>query len=352
MLILGIETSCDDTCAAIVSDQDTILSSVVWSQHAVHEAYRGVVPEIAAREHIRLIGPVLRTALDEADLGFGDLDGIAVTNRPGLIGSLLVGVSVAKGLRLALGIPVIPVNHLYAHLRTIPLTSTSVPFPYIILLVSGGHTMLFRVHEEGRACVLGSTRDDAAGEALDKAANLLGLGYPGGPAIDTTASAGDPHHIDFPRPMIKTSGFDFSFSGLKTALAVHLSSLDKKLSEQNVADITASYLEAVVDVLVEKTISAALQTGAVAVGLAGGVAANRRLRSKMADKCDENGLRVYVPPAELCTDNAAMVASLGRWLFEKDASKQDHIDASATCRIERCSDQERQADNDSFALTR
>lgn len=336
MLILGIETSCDDTCAAVVSERDTILSSIVSSQHGAHEAYRGVVPEIAAREHIRLVGPVIRTALEKADLYLGDLDGIAVTNRPGLIGSLLVGVSVAKGLHLASGLPVVPVNHLHAHIRSIPLSNADLNPPYVILLVSGGHTILFRVNADSEACVLGSTRDDAAGEALDKAANLLGLGYPGGPAMDSAASAGDPHYIGFPRPMLKTPGFDFSFSGLKTALAVHLAERRTTPSKEEINNLAASYLEAVVDVLVEKAVSAAVETGVNEIGLAGGVAANSRLRSRLTEECDAQGLSVTIPPKELCTDNAAMVASLGTWMLERETSTWNGFDASATCRIERC----------------
>ncbi len=334
MRVLGIETSCDDTCAAVV-EGGRILSSVVSSQHDFHHAYGGVVPEIAARHHSRLITPVISHALARADTTWDELGALAVTTCPGLIGALVVGVAVAKGISLAQGIPIVPVNHLMAHVHTTFLAAPDVEVPHVCLLVSGGHTLLFLVTGPRHAAVMGTTLDDAAGEALDKAAHLLGLGYPGGPAIDAAAAEGDPAAVRFPRPVADRHGLDFSFSGLKTALAVHLRRHGAPRTTQETSDLSASYLEAVVDVLVHKTLLAVELAGVRTVALTGGVAANRRLRERMAQECRARDLRVVIPPRELCTDNAAMVAALGEEMFEEGADRGMACDASATVSMPR-----------------
>ncbi len=319
----------------MVADEKNVLSSIVSSQHDFHRPYGGVVPEVAARQHIRLIGPIIQEALDDAKVSLSQISGVAVTTEPGLIGSLLVGVSTAKGLCLGCGLPLVAVNHLLAHLQSVFMSFEDVPLPHVNLLVSGGHTILFLVNAPGEASVLGSTLDDAAGEAVDKAANLLGLGYPGGPAMDSLADEGDPSAFRFPRPMARRKGYDFSFSGLKTALAVYLQKYGPPESAQHVKDIAASYLEAVVDVLVQKTLHAAHATGVDAVGVTGGVAANRRLRHRMSDACGNAGLALLIPKASYCTDNAAMVASLGAIYLDAGRNDGLHIDARASSRLPR-----------------
>ncbi|MCU0612737.1 MAG: tRNA (adenosine(37)-N6)-threonylcarbamoyltransferase complex transferase subunit TsaD [Candidatus Eisenbacteria bacterium] len=332
-MLLGIETSCDDTCAAVVRE-GTILSSVVSSQHDFHLSYGGVVPEVAARQHSRLIVHVTEAALSRAGAAWPDLDGVAVTVAPGLIGALLVGVAAAKGVCMSLSIPLVPVNHLLAHLHTAFLAFPDVEVPHVGLLVSGGHTVLFLVEAPGEALVMGSTLDDAAGEALDKAAHLLRLGYPGGPALDRIAAGGDPSAVAFPRPMADRKGLDFSFSGLKTALALHVQRHGHPPTDQATADLAASYLEAVVDVLVAKTTRAAALAGAKTVTMVGGVAANRRLRDAMSAACRTDGLRLCIPPSELCTDNAAMVAALGEVSLGGDGADLS-VDACAVIRMAR-----------------
>lgn len=334
MRILGIETSCDDTCGAVVCD-GAVLSSVVSSQHEFHLAYGGVVPEIAARQHSRLIVPVLEEALRRSGSEWSDLHGVAVTVAPGLIGALLVGVAAAKGIALSLEIPLIPVNHLVAHVETAFLSHPELPVPHVSLLVSGGHTVLFFVGGRGEALVMGSTLDDAAGEALDKAAHLLGLGYPGGPALDACAATGNPSAIPFPRPRARSGDFDFSFSGLKTALAVHVQRQGLPTSAEETADLAASYLEAVVDVLVHKTIQAAAVAGVRAVTVVGGVAANRRLRQAMRAGCEEHGLSLFIPAIGLCTDNAAMVAAVGENAARDGRAGTLQLDASASVPMRR-----------------
>jgi N6-L-threonylcarbamoyladenine synthase len=318
-LILAIETSCDETAAAVVRGGRDVLSNVVSSQEALHAPFGGVVPEVASRRHAESITLVTAQALERAGVGWADLCGIAVTHGPGLIGSLLVGVSAAKGYALATGLPLVGVNHVEAHLMANFLqlpegASTPAPeeYPCVCLIVSGGHSDIVRVTEPGDYRILGWTRDDAAGEALDKAARVLGLGYPGGPAIDRAAREGDAEAVAFPRPLVPDS-FDFSFSGLKTALvrAAGKQGAPADLPPQRVADLAASYQEAVVDTLVRNTTAAALAHGARQVLLAGGVAANSRLRDKMAAWGEQAGMRVSFPPLSVCTDNAAMVGAAG-----------------------------------------
>jgi tRNA N6-adenosine threonylcarbamoyltransferase len=311
--ILGIETSCDETAAAVVVSAETVLSSVVSSQVDLHARYGGVVPEIASRAHVELLTPVVAQALVEAGLPDGGVDAVAATVGPGLIGSLLVGVTAAKALALVWDVPFVGVNHLEAHLYAGFLEDPSLELPVVVLLVSGGHTMLVHMEDHGRYRLLGSTIDDAAGEAFDKVARYLGLGYPGGPAIDRIAMEGDPGAIAFPRPMLD-EGYDFSFSGLKTAVVNHV----RKHPEVGTADVAASFQEAVVDVLVTKARRAAAEMGARGLALGGGVAANSLLRERLLDACAEDGLHAFIPSRAMCTDNAAMVAAAGWWRLQSD----------------------------------
>ena len=306
MVVLGIETSCDETAAACVRGGTDVLSSVVSSQVDLHARYGGVVPEIASRAHNELIIPVTARALVEAGVDGSRIDAVAATTGPGLIGALLVGVSAAKALALTWGVPFISVNHLEAHLYAAFLEDPELSFPLVVLLVSGGHTMLVCMEDHGRYRLLGSTLDDAAGEAFDKVARFLGLGYPGGPAIDHEAMSGDPEAIDFPRSMIDT-GLDFSFSGLKTAVVNHV----RKHPDVATADVAASFQAAVVDVLVTKARRAAKEVGATALALGGGVAANSLLREQFLGACATDGLHGFLPSRSMCTDNAAMIASAG-----------------------------------------
>ena len=314
MLVLGVETSCDDTAAAVLLDGRTVLASLVSSQDSVHGPFGGVVPELASRQHVRHILPILDGALAKAGVELKDLDGIAVTRGPGLVGSLLVGLSVVKGISFRWGMPYVGVNHLEAHLLAIFL-ERDVAFPYIALLASGGHTLLYLVRGFGEYRYLGGTRDDAAGEAYDKVAKMMGLGYPGGKVIDRLARDGNPKAVSFPRSRMKKGSFDFSFSGLKTAVWHYLRAWDEDGGKIQRADIVASFQEAVVDMLVAPTVRAARELGVGRIVLAGGVAANSRLRQRMAEKTEEEGMEVYFPSPPLCTDNGAMIALAGhRWL--------------------------------------
>jgi N6-L-threonylcarbamoyladenine synthase len=309
--ILGIETSCDETAAAVVADGGDMLSSVVSSQVDLHARFGGVVPELASRAHVELLPPVIAEAMVEA--GLDQVDAVAATVGPGLIGSLLVGVSAAKAMALVWGVPFIGVNHLEAHLYGAFLEEPNIELPMVVLLVSGGHTMLVLMEDHGRYRLLGQTIDDAAGEAFDKVARFLGLGYPGGPAIDRLAMEGDPTAVAFPRSMIG-EGHDFSFSGLKTSVITRV----RKEPDLGVADVAASFQEAVVDVLVTKARIAARETGAKGLCLAGGVAANSSLRERVLDACIADGLQAYLPSRAMCTDNAAMVAAAAWWRFQAD----------------------------------
>ncbi|HET6792816.1 MAG TPA: tRNA (adenosine(37)-N6)-threonylcarbamoyltransferase complex transferase subunit TsaD [Acidimicrobiales bacterium] len=313
--LLAIETSCDETAAAVVTDDHRVLSSVVSSQVDLHARYGGVVPELAGRAHLDLIGPVVAEALLEAgvDNGAGrpGLDAVAATVGPGLIGSLLVGVSAAKAFALAWGVPFVGVNHLEGHLAASFLEEPDLGHPLVVLLASGGHTMLVAMEGPGRYRLLGQTIDDAAGEAFDKVARVLGLGYPGGPEIDRLAMDGDPRAVAFPRAM-RDSGYDFSFSGIKTSVVTYM----RKHPEARVADVAASFQEAVVDVLVTKARRAAADIGARGICLAGGVAANSVLRERTLDACIEDGLGAFVPSRSYCTDNAAMIGAAAWWILD------------------------------------
>jgi N6-L-threonylcarbamoyladenine synthase len=311
--LLGIETSCDETAAAVVREGTDVLSSVVSSQVDLHARFGGVVPEVASRAHVELLTPVVAEALVEAGLQGPEVDAVACTVGPGLVGSLLVGISAAKALALVWDVPFVGVNHLEAHVYAAFLEEPDLPLPLVVLLVSGGHTMLVEFADHGQYRVLGGTVDDAAGEAFDKVARYLGLGYPGGPAIDREAVHGDPTAIAFPRPMLE-SGLDFSFSGLKTAVINHV----RANPDVSTADVAASFQAAVVDVLVTKARRAAAQVGATGLCLGGGVAANSLLRERWLDLCTDDGFRCFLPSRSLCTDNAAMVAAAGWWRLRAD----------------------------------
>ena len=302
-LVLGLETSCDETAAAVVSEDGELLSSVVASQAELHARYGGVVPEIASRRHLELVGPVLRAALDDAGKSLDDVGRVAVTQGPGLVGALLVGLSAAKALAWARGLPLVPVDHLRAHVATLYLRPEPLEPPFTCLLASGGHTLLLSVVEPSGFEVLGATLDDAAGEAFDKGARLLGLGYPGGAELDRLARDGDPEAFAF--PVARVPGLDFSFSGLKTALLYAVRELDEAEVERRRADLAASYQRAIVRALVERLVAAAEQTGHETVAVVGGVAANSELRASLPE--------ARFAPLALCTDNAAMVASAGRF---------------------------------------
>lgn len=312
MLVLGIETSCDETSCALLEGERNILSNVVSSQVEVHRPFGGVVPEIASRKHMESILPVIRAALERGGREMEQVEGIAVTQGPGLVGSLLIGIGVAKALAYARQLPLVGVHHLAGHIAAAYLEHPGLESPFVTLVVSGGHTALYQVLEEERFRLLGQTRDDAAGEAFDKVAKLLGLGYPGGPVIDRVARHGDPRGVSFPRGLARSQGLDFSFSGLKTAVMTHLRNRAfLPLSEQSLADLAASFQEAVVDVLVEKTIRAARRCRVTKVAITGGVACNGRLREQMAQRARQEGLEALFPRPALCTDNAAMIARAG-----------------------------------------
>ena len=315
--ILGVETSCDETSAAVAVDGRDVRSNVVSSQVDLHRKYGGVVPEIAARAHIEQVGPIIEAALEEAGAGYGDLDAIAVTVGPGLVGSLLIGVTAAKVLSLAHDLPLVPVDHTEAHATSAALSTDTPPWPAIALVVSGGHTSIYLVRDFLDVELLGQTTDDAAGEAFDKVAAILELGYPGGPVIDRVARDGNPAAIDFPRTWLDKPHLDFSFSGLKTAVLYHVYGTGRKygsashLSEAARADVAASFQAALVEPLVKKTVRAAQQTGVASVVVGGGVAANSALRGGLQAACDKAGLTLHLTPIACCTDNAAMIALLG-----------------------------------------
>ena len=317
MYLLGIESSCDETAAAVVQDGQKILSSVVASQVPIHRKYGGVVPELASRHHVESILPVIQEALSQAEIGLKDVEGIAVTQGPGLVGSLLVGIAAAKSLAYVLNLPFVGVNHVLGHVAAIFFDLPGLEFPFLSLVVSGGHTSLFRMESRTRMTLLGRTRDDAAGEAFDKVAKLLELGYPGGGIIDRLSREGNRDAIPFPRILLETDSLDFSFSGVKTAVLNHVKGLGEKPSSSQVRDIAASFQEAVVDTLVSKVFRAARQERIQEVVVAGGVACNSRLREKLLRQGEVGGVSVFFPPPSLCTDNAAMIALAGFDLLQE-----------------------------------
>ncbi len=318
MKILAIESSCDETAAAVVVADRKVLSSVVASQIDLHKKYGGVVPELASRKHVEAILPVVDEALSQAGESLETIDAITVTQGPGLVGSLLVGLAVAKSLSYVRQIPWVGVNHIFSHVGAIYLShGRSIHFPFIALVVSGGHTSLFRVSGPTRMTLLGRTLDDAAGEAFDKVAKFMGLGYPGGVVIDRLAREGDPAAIIFPRTLLEGESLDFSFSGLKTAVLNHLKNQRGEFSFAQVRDIAASFQEAVVDTLSAKVLRAAKQEDCKLAVIVGGVACNTRLREKIAKAGKSSGVAVLFPPPSLCTDNAAMVAAAGYYFLEE-----------------------------------
>jgi N6-L-threonylcarbamoyladenine synthase len=321
MLVLGVETSCDETAAAVIEDGRRVRANVVASQIATHAPYGGVVPEVASRQHVATIVPVIERAVRDAGITFRDLDAIAVTAGPGLVGALLVGVETAKALAFALGKPLVAVNHLAGHLAAAYIVddpATAPSYPHLALLVSGGHTALIRIDGPGQTRLLGSTRDDAAGEAFDKVGKMLGLGYPGGVAIDKAAATGDARAVSLPRALPGRDDLDFSFSGLKTAVATLLARGGTPAG-QAMNDFCASFQAAVVDVLVRKSRRALVREGLGALVVCGGVAANRGLRAALAAAAAEDGFALHIPPPKYCTDNAAMIAAAGSQLLARGA---------------------------------
>jgi len=310
MIIIGIETSCDETAASIVVDGSEILSSVVSSQVDVHHKYGGVVPELASRKHIEDIVPIVKEAVSKAGINFKQINALAVTQGPGLIGSLIVGFSFAKAFAYTLGIPWIGVNHLEGHINSVFLESNPPAFPFVSLLASGGHTSIYYVKSHTETELIGQTRDDAAGEAFDKVSKAIGLGYPGGIVIDRLAKKGDPSKIVFPRSYLDKSGFDFSFSGIKTAVNRYIQTHADEYKNQ-IPDIFAGFQESVVDVLSYKVLSAAMKRGCDQISLVGGVAANSRLRERVIKDAERKGIKVHIPSVDLCGDNAAMIAATG-----------------------------------------
>ncbi|MBR1811109.1 MAG: tRNA (adenosine(37)-N6)-threonylcarbamoyltransferase complex transferase subunit TsaD [Clostridia bacterium] len=334
MKILGIESSCDDTAAAIVEDGRTLLSSVVSSQIQEHQKYGGVVPEIASRRHIENIAAVVRAAMQEAAVDYAQLDGIAVTFAPGLIGSLLVGVNYAKGLAYAAGAPLIPVHHLRGHIAANYISHPELEPPFLALVVSGGHSHIVRVDDYTSFAVIGRTRDDAAGEALDKAARAMGLPYPGGLHLDLAAKDGNAQAYKFPRPHVSGSPLDFSFSGLKTAVINLLHNAEQKGETVSVPDVGASYIKAVTDFLIDNTMRATAQTGIGTIAVAGGVSANSVLRRRLQEYCDKQGISLYLPQLRHCGDNAAMIASQGYYELQKGNIANFLLNATASLSID------------------
>jgi N6-L-threonylcarbamoyladenine synthase len=307
LVILAIETSCDETSVAIVKNGRTVLANMIYSQIDIHEKFGGVVPEVASRNHVEKISQIIDQALEEAEISFDALDAIGTTHGPGLVGALLVGLSTAKSLAYALDIPLIPVNHIEGHIFANFIEYPELEPPFLSLVVSGGHTHLVHVKDYGDYEIMGKTRDDAAGEAYDKVARTLGLGYPGGPKIDAMAKEGNPEAIHFTRTYLEKDTFDFSFSGIKSGVLNYVNSARQKNQALNIPDIAASFQASVVDVLTSKTISAAKKAGVSKIALAGGVAANSALRTALVDKCGQEGYEFFYPSMKLCTDNAAMI---------------------------------------------
>lgn len=317
ILILAIESSCDETAAAVVKNGREILSNIIFTQIELHKLYGGVVPEIASRKHIEKINQVIEEALQEASVGLQEIDAVAVTYGPGLVGALLVGVSAAKAISFGTGIPLIGVHHIEGHISANYIENKELEPPFICLVVSGGHTHLVLVKEYGEYEIIGRTRDDAAGEAFDKVARALGLGYPGGPKIDALSKEGNPDAIAFPRAKVNENAYDFSFSGLKSAVLNYLNGCAMKELPVNRADVAASFQKAVVDVLVEHAMHAVKEYGCDTFAIAGGVASNAALREAFLQACEKAGVQFYHPSPVLCTDNAAMIGAAGYYEFRK-----------------------------------
>ena len=327
-LTMGIETSCDETAIAILADGRTVLSNVISSQIDIFKNYGGVVPEIASRHHLENINGVLDQSLEEADVTLDDIDLIGVTHGPGLVGALLMGVSTAKALAFAKDIPLVGAHHLMSHISANFIEYPELEPPFMALITSGGHTEIVKVSEYNKCEILGGTRDDAVGEAYDKVARVLGLGYPGGPKIDKIAKEGNPEAIHFKRVYLEKDSYDFSFSGLKTAVLNYINTEKQAGREINRADVAASFQEAVMDVITEKAVEAVKASGMKKLALAGGVAANSRLREKLADLCEKEGIQLYRPHPALCTDNGAMVACAAYYKYKNGETDGLDLDAS------------------------
>lgn len=327
-IIMAIESSCDETACAIIKNGTEICANVVSTQIKIHEKFGGVVPEVASRKHLEYIDLVIEEALEESGFTYDDLDAIAVTEGPGLIGALLVGLSTAKGLAYATGKPLIGVHHIEGHIYANFLANQDITLPCVCLVVSGGHTNIVKIAEHGHYEILGQTVDDAAGEAYDKVARAIGLGYPGGPKIDKLAKEGNPKAIAFPRAKLDEP-LNFSFSGLKSAVLNYLNQAEMKQEVVNKADVAASFQEAVVDVLVDHTIQAMMEEGVSTLLLAGGVSANSRIRERFAAVCEEKGYKLYYPPLSLCTDNAAMIGAAATYKYERKEFSDYHLNAVA-----------------------
>lgn len=334
MKILAIESSCDETAAAVVEDGRKVISSVVASQVEEHKMYGGVVPEIASRRHAEAIVPVVKNSLEQAELTLKEIDAIAVTYAPGLIGALLVGVNFAKGLSLSTGLPLVPTHHLRSHIASNYISNPDLKPPFLCLVVSGGHSHIVMVEDYTKMRIIGKTRDDAAGEAFDKAARTMGMPYPGGIALDKVAEDGDPFAFKLPRPTVSGSQYDFSFSGLKTAVINLIHNSAQKGIELNKADVCASFRYAVVDCLKTNFLKAAEDLKVDKLVIAGGVSANRLLRSSLQEECDKHGLAFYMPEKSLCGDNAAMVGSQGYYEFLSGNIASTDLNAFATMSIE------------------
>lgn len=332
MLTLGIETSCDETSVAVVRDGNTILSNVILTQ-VVHSKFGGVVPEVASRAHLKTIIPIYDQALEQAGVGLGDIDLVAATMGPGLVGPLLVGLTFAKGLAFGASKPFVAVNHMEGHLAANILEHADLDQSHLCLIVSGGHTMLVEVKRFGEYEILGGTRDDAVGEAFDKVAKIMGLGYPGGHRLDGLAQSGNPDYVRFPRAMMGQKNYTFSYSGVKTAVALYLEKLEQGELERHKADIAASFQEAAVEVLVEKTLRAAREKRLYHIALAGGVAANTRLRKMFQERLNNKKYRLFWPCVELCTDNAAMIAAAGYYRFQRDGPSDLTVNAVPYLRL-------------------
>jgi len=328
MLVLGIETSCDETAAAVVQDGKVILSNIIASQVDLHSQYGGIVPEIASRKHMEVILPVVLQAIDEAHVTIEDLDGLAVTRGPGLVGSILVGLSIAKAIAYVKKKPFVGVNHLEGHIAAIYLEDKTPDFPFVALVVSGGHTSIYFVEHLSHIKILGQTRDDAAGEAFDKAAKMMNIGYPGGVVIDRLALKGDRNKVSFPRAMKES--LDFSFSGVKTSLWNYIRKMERSMTDDEIVDLAASYQEAIVDVLVEKTVRAAHLSNVSQIVICGGVAANSRLRERFIELSGSYAMDVFFPSKILCTDNAAMIAVVGDHLLKLGC--RDSLELNAVSR--------------------
>lgn len=333
-LILGIETSCDETAASVVRRGVEVLSDVVASQVNLHAEFGGVVPELACRAHAEAIVPTVKKALSDAGVEAEELDAVAVTRGPGLVGALLVGLSFAKAYCWAKGLALVPVNHLEAHLAAAFVENDGLEAPFVGLVVSGGHTALYHCGERGSYKLLGQTLDDAAGEAFDKVAKLMGLGYPGGVVIDKLAVEGDPERYKFPRPMLNSGDLDFSFSGLKTSVRTHCEKLGGKVEGRELEDTCASFQEAAVDTLLKKTFKAVNSVGADRVVVCGGVACNSRLRARFGEFCEKRGIALHIPRPRFCTDNGVMVAGAGYHLYHRGVRADDSLTALPTWPLE------------------